>query len=207
MVAGTIDAKQPQQITLSATGGLRMTTVHVWETNGQHTFQHIADIAPVNGLSYALDPDSPYTFTTTTGQGRGTATPPPSASFPLPYADDFEDTAFGRAPLPLGPERRLREPALHEPKRKVSRYVITMRPIPWDPMPDPFTLAGDVQWSDYRIAVDFLIKGDGSVTLMGRIDSADVFKDGKALWPSGYVFSIPAEWEVDTLYSGIQSAD
>jgi hypothetical protein len=25
---------------------------------------------------------------------------------------------------------------------------------------------------------------------MGRIDSADVFKDGKALWPSGYVLSI-----------------
>ena len=75
-----------------------------------------------------------------------------------------------------------------------------MKPIPWGPLPDPFTLAGDVQWSDYRIAVDFLTTGDGPVTLMGRIDSADVFKDGKALWPSGYVLSIhpDGKWTLTT---------
>ena len=28
--------------------------------------------------------------------------------------------------------------------------------------------------------------------MMGHIDSADVFQDGKARWPSGYVFSIDA---------------
>jgi len=202
VVAETIDAKQSQQITLSASGGLRMTTVHVWETNSQRTFQLIADIAAVNGkLSYALDPDSLYTFTTTTGQGRGTATPPPSAPFPLPYADDFEDTAAGRAPRFLSDQNGAFEsqPCLSR-KGKCLEQVITMKPIPWDPMPDPFTLAGDVQWSDYRIAVDFVMKGDGPVTLMGRIDSADVFKDAKALWPSGYVLSIQPDgkWTLST---------
>lgn len=192
VVAETIDAKQPQQITLSTKSGLRLTTVHVWETNSQRTFQHIADISPVNGkVSYTLEPDSLYTFTTTTGQGRGTATPPPSASFPLPYADDFEDTAVGRAPRFLSDQDGAFEgqPCVKR-KGRCLEQVIMMKPIPWGPMPDPFTLAGDVQWSDYRIAVDFLVMGDGPVTLMGRIDSADVFKDGKALWPSGYVLSI-----------------
>jgi len=192
VVAETIDAKQPQQIALSATGALHMTTIHVWETNSQKTFQHIADIAPVNGkLSYTLDPDSLYTFTTTTGQGRGTATPPPNAPFPLPYADNFEDTAVGHAPRFLSDQNGAFEgQPCAKRTGKCLEQVITMKPIPWGPLPDPFTLAGDVQWSDYRIAVDFLTTEDGPVTLMGRIDSADVFKDGKALWPSGYVLSI-----------------
>ena len=71
----------------------------MWETNTQRTFEHVADATPVGGkMSYTLDPDSLYTFTTTTGQGRGTAKPPAAAAFPLPYADNFEDTEVARAP-------------------------------------------------------------------------------------------------------------
>ena len=40
------------------------------------------------------------------------------------------------------------------------------------------------------IAADFLAGQDLSARLMGRIDSSDVFKDDKALWPSGYVLRI-----------------
>jgi hypothetical protein len=47
-----------------------------------------------------------------------------------------------------------------------------------------------VTWTDYRIAADILLSGNGPVTLMGRIDSADVFQDQKVIWPSGYVLSI-----------------
>jgi hypothetical protein len=67
-------------------------------------------------------------------------------------------------------------------------------------LPDPFTLAGDAKWSGYRIAVDFLLNGGGPVTLMGRIDSADVFKDGKAPWPSGYVLRVEpgGKWTLST---------
>ena len=85
-------------------------------------------------------------------------------------------------------------------KGRCLEQVITVKPIPWGPLPDPFTLAGDVKWSDYRIAVDFLLNGDGPVTLMGRIDSADVFQDGKARWPSGYVLRIEpgGKWALST---------
>jgi hypothetical protein len=174
----------------------------VWETNTQHTFEHVGDVKPVGGrFTYTLDPDSLYTFTTTTGQGRGTATPPADHPFPLPYADNFEDTAIARAPRFLSDQDGAFEahPCLHR-KGRCLEQVITVKPIPWGPLPDPFTLAGDSKWSDYRIAVDILLNGDGPVTLMGRIDNADVFQDGKARWPSGYVLSIEAggKWSLST---------
>jgi hypothetical protein len=192
VVAETIDAKQPQHVTITVGGGLSGETVHVWETNTQHTFEHVADATPAGGkISYTLDPDSLYTFTTTTGQGRGTAKPPAEAAFPQPYADNFEDTELARAPRFLSDQDGAFEahPCLRRPGRCLEQ-VITVKPIPWGPLPDPFTLAGDVTWTDYRIAADILLSGNGPVTLMGRIDSADVFQDQKAIWPSGYVLSI-----------------
>jgi hypothetical protein len=192
VVVETIDATQPQRITLEVTVGLPEEAVHVWETNSNRTFEAVADISPVGGkLPYTLEPDSLYTFTTTRGQGKGTAKPPADSPFPLPYADDFEATEVKRAPRFLSDQDGAFEaqPCQHRSGRCLEQ-VITVKPTPWSPLPDPFTLAGDVAWSDYRVATDFLLNGDGPVTIMGRIDSADVFKDGKALWPSGYVFSV-----------------
>jgi hypothetical protein len=192
VVVETIDAKEPQTIRLKAKGGLSFSTIHVWETNDQHTFDHVTDLTPAGGsISVTLDPNSLYTFTTTTGQGRGTATPPAKAAFPMPYRDDFEKTDVGRAPRFLSDQDGAFEahPCLHRSGRCLEQ-VITVKPIPWSPLPDPFTLAGDVSWTDYRVSADFLPGAGGPVTLMGRIDSADVFKDAKALYPSGYVLSV-----------------
>jgi hypothetical protein len=65
-------------------------------------------------------------------------------------------------------------------------------------LPDPFTLAGDVGWTDYTVAADFSLGDSGSGTVMGRIDSADAFADGKALYPSGYVVEVRADgtWKI-----------
>jgi Glycosyl hydrolase family 59 len=202
VVVETIDAKQPQNVTITAAAGLSQNAVHVWETNSQRTFEHVADVTPVDGkVTYTLDPDSLYTFTTTTGQGRGTARPPVDNPFPLPYADNFEDTDVARAPRYLSDQDGAFEahPCTYR-KGRCLEQVITTKPIPWGPLPDPFTLAGDVKWSDYRIAADILLNGNGPVALMGRIDSADVFKDDKARWPSGYVLSIEpgGKWTLST---------
>jgi Glycosyl hydrolase family 59/Domain of Unknown Function (DUF1080) len=202
VVVETIDAKQPQTIAIKTAPGLSRDAVHVWETNTQHTFEHVADVKPLDGIvSYTLDPDSLYTFTSTTGQGRGTAKPPVDSAFPLPYVDSFEDTDMARAPRYLSDQDGAFEahPCMSRTGRCLEQ-VITLKPIPWGPLPDPFTLAGDVKWSDYRIAADILLNGNGPVTLMGRIDSADVFKDDKARWPSGYVLSIEpgGKWTLTT---------
>jgi hypothetical protein len=202
VVAETIDAKRPQKVTLRPEGGLSLETIHVWETNSEHTFEHVADVSPSAGkISYTLDPDSLYSFTTTTGQGRGTAVPPANTPFPLPYADSFEDTDVARAPRFLSDQDGAFEahPCQHR-KGRCLEQVITVKPIPWAPLPDPFTLAGDATWSDYRLAADILLTGNGPVTLMGRIDSADVFKDDKALYPGGYVLSMDpgGRWTLST---------
>lgn len=195
VVVETIDSKQPQKIAFSFKGSLHAQAVHIWETNSRHTFAHIADTQPHHGkVRYTLDPDSLYTFTTTTGQGKGSAQPPPDHPFPLPYSDDFESTPLARAPRYLSDQDGAFEAhPCNRRKGMCLEQVITMKPIPWSPLPDPFTLAGDVQWADYRIAADFLTAKDASARLMGRVDSADVFKDDKAQWPSGYVLSIDAD--------------
>jgi O-glycosyl hydrolase len=208
VVAETIDAKEPQQVTFKLKGGLPATEVHVWETNAQHTFAHVGDIQPQNGeITYTLDPDSLYTFTTTTGQGKGSAQPPPDRPFPFPYSDNFESTPKARAPRFLSDQDGAFEahPCTGR-KGMCLEQVITTIPIPWSPLPDPFTLAGDVQWADYSLAADFLAGKDSSARLMGRIDSSDVFKDDKAKWPSGYVLRIDADGKWTLLSAAYKSA-
>ena len=72
--------------------------------------------------------------------------------------------------------------------------MVTEKPIPWGPLPDPFTLAGDVAWTDYTVAADFALRPSGVVTLMGRIDSTDLFSDVKVTsYPSGYILSVQTD--------------
>src|SRR6185312_4090075 len=131
------------------------------------------------------------TLTTTTGQGKGTATPPPDKPFPFPYKDSFETTLIGQSPKYLSDQDGAFEvhPCLYR-SGKCLQQVITAMPIPWAGVPDPWTLAGDVHWKDYRVAADVLVSETGPVTLMGRIDSATIFSDKDVLYPSGYIFQV-----------------
>jgi hypothetical protein len=194
IVLETIDAKQSQHVTFEIKGGLSRKPVHVWETNGQKIFERVADVTPQhNKFQYEFDPDSLYSLTTTTGQGKGAARPPAPSPFPNPYIETFESTELQRAPRFLSDQNGAFEvrPCLQRQGRCLDQVIVD-KPIPWGPQPDPFTLAGEISWSDYQIACDVLIV-DGPVTLIGRIDSADVFRDGNAIWPSGYVLSVQPE--------------
>jgi hypothetical protein len=150
-------------------------------------------------LEYEFDPDSLYTLTTTAGQGKGTAQPPPEMSFPLPYADDFENTPIQHTPKYLSDQDGAFEVHACDGRAgQCLQQVITKIPIPWGPLPDPFSLAGDANWRDYAVAaeVHFLTEAPGVV--MGRIDSSDVFRDSHALFPSGYVLRLKPNgaWEL-----------
>jgi hypothetical protein len=199
MVVETIDSKQPTSMTVAIKGSLGAPpshgTLHVWETNQKRTFERVGDITPHNGsFTYTFDPDSLYTITTTTGQHKGTAVPPPSKPFPLPYHESFEKTPLLRAPAYLSDQDGAYE--VHPCTGRSGRcleQVITQKPVPWGPLPDPWTLAGDIHWNDYRERTDFQLPDDGVATLIGRIDSADVFAGGKARYPSGYVLRVQAD--------------
>jgi hypothetical protein len=111
----------------------------------------------------------------------------------MPYSDHFETTPLDRAPRFLADQDGAFE--VHRCWSRTGRcleQVITEKPIPWGPLPDPFTLAGDVAFADYTVSADFHLTS-GNATLLGRIDSADVFQDGKALLPSAYVFRVGAD--------------
>ena len=192
VVLETIDAKQPQQITFTIKGGLASGQVHIWETNATRIFEHVADLTPKNGaFTYTFEPESLYSLTTTTGQGKGNAQPPSPKPFPMPYSDDFESTPLARAPKYLSDQDGAFEahPCAGRNGRCLEQ-VITEKPIAWYSLPDPFTLAGDVDWTDYSVAADIALSHSGAVTLMGRIDSSDIVQDTKAIYPSGYVLSV-----------------
>jgi len=220
VVLETIAAHAPQRVSFRITGGLAASTVHIWETNGRRTFEHVADIKPAdNAFTYTFDSGSLYSLTTTTGQGNGSAQPPPAAPFPLPYGDNFDSTPLGHAPRYLADQDGAFE--VHACVNRTGRcleQVITMAPIPWGPLPDPFTLAGNAAWTDYTVSADVRFLSATSAAVMGRIDSADVFRDGHALWPSGYVLRVQPDgtWEllsteyrkpVSTLASGATKLD
>ncbi|MGA9134338.1 MAG: family 16 glycoside hydrolase, partial [Candidatus Sulfotelmatobacter sp.] len=200
VVLETIDAANPQNASFHLTGGLATTTVHIWETNHSRRFEHVTDVTPTDAdFQYTFDPDSLYSLTTTTGQGKGDAAPPPPAPFPFPYADNFEDTALGRAPKYLADQDGAFEvqPCAGR-SGKCLEQVIASKPIPWGPLPDPFTSAGDDRWTDYTVSADVHFITAAPAALIGRIDSADVFRDGKARWPSGYVLRLKPDggWEL-----------
>jgi len=199
-VVETIGASRPQLVSFSIAGGLSTGTVHVWETNAEKTFEHVGDIAASNGqFTFSLDPDSLYSLTTTTGQGRGDAVPPPQQPFPMPYGDDFESTQMQRAPKYLSDQDGAFEvqPCAGR-KGRCLEQVISVKPIPWGPLPDPFTLAGDANWTDYSVSADVRFLSSSAATLMGRIDSADTFTEENARYPSGYVLRVQPEgtWQL-----------
>jgi hypothetical protein len=160
----------------------------------------MADVQPVNGIfQYAFEPESLYSLSTTAGQGKGGAEPPPEQAFPLPYADDFEGASLGHAPKYLSDQDGAFEVRSCEGRPgQCLEQVISGKPIPWGPLPDPFTLAGDARWTDYSVSTDVHFLTSAPAVVMGRIDSADVFQDDKARWPSGYILRIKSDgnWEL-----------
>ena len=192
VVVETIHASHPQTVAFSIDGGLASLQVYVWETNDSRVFERLTTLHPVDGkFSYSFDPDSLYSLTTTTGQGKGTAEPPPQKPFPFPYEDNFEQTPLEHTPKYLADQDGTFEVHRCDGRAgKCLEQVISIKPIPWDPLPDPFTLAGDSGWTDYTVAADAHFLSASPAVLIGRIDSADIFQDGSARWPSGYAFSV-----------------
>src|ERR1700722_14692358 len=204
MILETVGAERPQKVAFQVTGGLAAARIHVWETNNSRSFDHVASLTPVQGtFEYTFDPDSLYTLTTTSGQGKGLAKPPPGTPFPLPYADDFEQTPVGRTPKFLSDQDGAFEvrPCVGRPGRCLEQMVLE-KPVAWAAMPDPYTLAGDAGWKDYSVAADVRFLSSAPARLMGRIDSANDWEDeGQSPLPSGYLLSMKpdGEWELSSV--------
>ncbi len=207
LVLETIGATRPLALRFRLTGGLHASVVHIWMTDAHHRFTHLRDL-PVSGSSfrYRFRPDALYTLTTTTGQQRGYAATPAPAPFPMPYSDNFEQTPLHRAARYLADQDGAFEaaPCVDRPGRCLEQ-VITQPPVQWGPLPDPFTIAGDAAAKDYTLAVDVRLSTDAPVTLLGRIDSADVFQDQKAKFPSAYILRLAPDGHWQLLSAAFKS--
>jgi len=200
VVIETIGAGSPQHVRLELTGELSRGPLHVWRSGGKSMFERRPDTAAENGsFTVALEPDALYTLTTTSGQAKGTAAPPAARPFPFPYRDAFEKTPMGGTPKYLADQDGAFEvQSCASRKGRCLTQVITKQPISWGISPNPFTYLGDQNWTDYTVSVDAMLPAEGEVAIVGRIDSADFFQDGKALWPSGYVLRVTrhGDWEL-----------
>ena len=195
IVLETVNAARSATMTFSLKGSLNTSTVHIWETSPHHTFDKVADVPVIGGsFTYTFEPGALYSLTTTTGQTQGHTSIPDAAPFPFPYADDFETTPLHRSPRFFGDQDGSFEAEACDGRPGLCLVQqIEQKPIPWGPLPNPFTLTGDASWRDCTLAADLKLPPYGVATVLGRIDSADVFQNQQALFPSAYVLALHAD--------------
>jgi O-glycosyl hydrolase len=179
VIIETADATASQSVTFQVSGGLSTGTVHVWSSNlnssnpGDYLTAQ-SSIRPSGGAySLTLQPGHVYTLTTTTGQSKGTASGPPPMALGLPYSDDFESYTIGQQARYFSDQNGAFEIAAAGGGRsgKVMRQMVPMAPINWEAPSDPYTLFGDISWTNYTVSSDVLLEQSGYVEVMGRVNT------------------------------------
>jgi hypothetical protein len=177
VVIETMDATASQTISFTVSNGLSTGAVHVWSTNlnsssSSNYFAQQTSITPSGGtFSITLQPGSVYTLSTTTGQGRGTIVGPPPAPLGLPYSDNFDSYSVGGEAQYFSDMNGAFEIAAASAGRRglVLRQMSPRAPINWDNPSNPYTLLGDLAWTNYTVTCDVLLEQAGSVELLGRV--------------------------------------
>lgn len=179
IIIETVDATASQSVNVQISGGLSTGTIHVWSSNltssnASDYFVAQHSITPSNGaFSLTLLPGYIYTLTTTMGQGKGTASGPPPMALSLPYFDDFEHYAIAGQARYFADQNGAFEIAAAGGGRngQVMRQMAPVAPINWEASSDPYTLLGDVSWTDYMVSCDVLLEQPGYVEIMGRVNT------------------------------------
>jgi hypothetical protein len=179
-VMETLDATAAQTATFNIAGGLSTGTVHVWATNlnsanSADYFVQQPDVTPVGGsYTLTLQPGYVYTVTTTTGQGKGTATPPAAAPLGLPYADNFDTPAATSSPKYFSDMNGAFQTVACGGGRTGSclRQMAPTSPVRWTNEADnaPYTIMGDLSWSNYTVAADTMFEQPGAAEVLGRVN-------------------------------------
>jgi hypothetical protein len=115
-----------------------------------------------------MDGDAIYSLTTTTGQGMGLAAHeiPPAASFPFPYAENFDSYAEHSRPRYFTDISGTFE-AVTEQGPNCLKQAVAEEGLLWNPSIKPYTIVGDMNWTDYAVSSDVFISG-GNVAIGGK---------------------------------------
>ncbi|GAA2143243.1 ricin-type beta-trefoil lectin domain protein [Kitasatospora kazusensis] len=175
----TMDATADQTVTLQVAGGLPAGALHVWSTDlsasaATTRMTSGADLTATAGVyRLTLRPGRLYTVTTTTGQGAGTAPSPQRGRLALPYTDSLAGTATGQEAAYFAAMNGAfeTEPCAGGRAGRCLRQQAPTTPIRWtaESADQPYTLMGDLGWSDYTVAADVLLEQAGTAELLGRV--------------------------------------
>ncbi len=177
----TMDATASQTVSLSVTGGLPSGSLHVWSTDLSHpgaATPHMVqntDLTATSGsYQLTLAPGHIYTVTTTTGQGAGTTTSPQRSILPLPYSDSFANYTTGQEATYFATMNGAfqAEPCQGGRSGNCLRQMAPTTPIRWtnEPGDQPYTLMGDLSWSNYTVGSDVLLEQSSSAAeILGRV--------------------------------------
>ncbi|HZU55998.1 MAG TPA: RICIN domain-containing protein [Actinocrinis sp.] len=177
----TMDATASQTVSLSVTGGLPSGSLHVWSTDlsqpgaaTPHMVQNTDLTATSGSYQLTLAPGHIYTVTTTTGQGAGTTTSPQRSILPLPYSDSFANYTTGQEATYFATMNGAfqAEPCQGGRSGNCLRQMAPTTPIRWtnEPGDQPYTLMGDLSWSNYTVGSDVLLEQSSSAAeILGRV--------------------------------------
>ena len=202
VIIETVQAKAPETARFSVTG-FPKAALHLWSSdftssNSADWFVQQPDIVPAGGqFSLVIQPGRVYTVTTTTGQTKGAAAAiPAGAPFPFPYSDDFESYSLGKLPKYFSDMYGAFETARCAGAKNDTclAQMVPAKPTSWKKTANrPFTIIGDLDWSDYRVSSDIVLSQPGAVDLIGRLTGMS-----GADTPDSYVLRVSdaGEWSI-----------
>lgn len=183
VIIETVDATASQTVSFQTSNGLSNGTVYVWATNlnssnASDYFVQQTSITPSGGsYSITLQPGYVYTLSTTTGQGKSTLVGPPPAALPLPYSDNFDTYTNNQEASYFSDQNGAFEIVAAGGGRsgKVMRQMCPIAPHTWDGGGNPYSLLGDLLWTNYTITCDVLLEQSTSVQILGRVGTQQGF--------------------------------
>ncbi|WP_168098982.1 hypothetical protein [Thermotoga sp. RQ7] len=177
--------------------------VHVWKSTEEEKFMYSGSITPEKGTFIVeIEPFSIYSITTTTGQRKGNFEPPPSCHLGLPYYETFDEYANGSQPRYFCDQGGAFEICENGFRGKGLSQVITrdIRPIDWvyRKTPDPYTIFGDIDWSNYSVSCWVNLEGQNVATAYAMVGGRVIDSPCNENPPVGYYLKIHGNgfWEL-----------
>ena len=197
LIIETKNATEPQTLQITIGKGLKGDKLCVWRSTEKSQFSHQISVRPRHRtLTLTLEPNTVYSLSTTRGQQKGSFIAiPRSRPFPMPYEEDFEDYGekkqWGFLPhffADISGAFELVETPDHA--ETCLRQVVSEQANSWAPDWHPYTIVGDLSWTDYEVSADVWLNGADEAGIMGRICHVGT---GWGTTPKGYYFIIDDE--------------
>jgi galactosylceramidase len=139
-------------------------TQFAWDGMTQLNSTFFEQLAPINiidgSFTLSVNPDELYTLTTLSTGNRATIPPPPpNTPFPQHYSDNFDQYQVNSEAQYFADQAGSFEIfATNSSRGNVMRQSVPTLPICWEGDYAPYSVIGDVTWSDTFVSADVMIE-------------------------------------------------